>query len=96
MKAEITVVEGINGDKYTEESFAVLAEALNQAKAVRDDADAAEEEVNAAVAALKAAEGQLAPVRVNATLALDFAKQDETLQGALDRLANLEAKAAGR
>ena len=77
LKAEITVAEGISGDKYTEESFAVLAEALNQAKAVRDDADAAEEEVNAAVAALKAAEGQLVPVRVNATLALDFAKQDE-------------------
>ena len=77
LKAEISVVEGISGDKYTEESFAALTEALNQAKAVRDNEDATEEEVNAAVTALKAAEGKLAPVRVNATLALDFTKQDE-------------------
>ena len=33
---------------------------------------------------------------VNHLIRFHFAKQDETLQGALDRLANLEAKAAGR
>ncbi|MEI3139869.1 MAG: hypothetical protein V8T31_10355 [Lachnospiraceae bacterium] len=33
---------------------------------------------------------------VNHLIRFHFAKQDETLQGALDRLANLETKAAGR
>lgn len=50
-----------SADAYTQESADAFRSALQNAKAVLDDADATQEEIDAALAALQAAHGALAP-----------------------------------
>ena len=55
LKAAIDAAEALNPDKYTEESWAALAEKLAEAKTVYAKADATREELDAAEAALNEA-----------------------------------------
>ena len=55
----IAMIEEMNSEEYTAESWAQMAEALAAAKAVRDDAAASQEELDSAVSSLIAAFGDL-------------------------------------
>ena len=73
LQSAIQAAEALNQADYTEESWSALAEALEQAKAVNDQADATQEQVDTAAAALNAAMEALEERRSNNTvLAEDF------------------------
>ena len=78
LAAAIAEAEALEQDTYTEESWSALAQALESAKAVNAKADATQEEVDAAVQALKDAVAALEekPQRTNnANLQGDFGEQ---------------------
>lgn len=78
LNQEIAYAQALDGEKYTEESFAAFTEALNAAIAVSEKEEATEDEVNQAVENLLAAEEAL--VRsgtVDVTLDLSFDKQSD-------------------
>ncbi|MBR6378188.1 MAG: FIVAR domain-containing protein, partial [Oscillospiraceae bacterium] len=78
LQAAIEAAEALNQADYTEESWAALAQALAEAKAVNENAEATQEAVDAALEALNNAMDALVqkpaePVRTNnANLADDF------------------------
>ena len=55
LNAKIAEAESLDGTKYTEDSWAVLEQALTSAKAVAKKQDATQEEVDSALEALVAA-----------------------------------------
>lgn len=59
LEAAITEAEELNAEDYTEESWALLAEALEKAKAVFDKEEATQEEVDAAAAELASTKDML-------------------------------------
>ena len=79
LQEAIAAAEALNQPDFTEESWSALAQALEDAKAVNDKADATQEEVDAARDALNAAmdalEENTQPSRINnADLAKDFSE----------------------
>ena len=78
LEKAISDAEAIDPDKYTAESYAVLTEALDNAKRVYDDQDATERDVEEAVSAIR-----------NAIEALvEVTKPDDTAREALKDLYN--------
>ena len=81
LQAAIAAAEALNQANYTEESWAALAQALANAKAVNEKTDATQAEVDAAAQALQAAidalvEKPAEPERTNnANLQSDFGEQ---------------------
>ncbi len=78
LNQEIAFAQGLDSEKYTEESYAALTEALNAAVEVSEDEDATEDEVNQAVENLLAAiDGLVRSGTVDVVLNLSFEIQDD-------------------
>lgn len=78
LNQEIAFVQGLNSENYTEESYAELTEALNEAVAVSENDEATEEEVNQAVEKLLAAiDALVRSGTVDVTLDLSFDRQSD-------------------
>lgn len=73
LDAWITFMEGLNEEEYTPESWAVLQEALDEAKALNADNAATQAQIDAAIAKLVAAFGNL-----------EYGVQKQHLQVAVD------------
>ena len=61
LEEAIAEAEGLNAEDYTEESFEALKEILRDAKAILDDENAPQDEVDSVTADLKAAIAALVP-----------------------------------
>lgn len=88
LKKAIAVAEGLNSDKYTEDSFEAVKTSLADAKEVLDDENATQEQVDAAAKALRDA---IAALELIPTVTPGTG--DETMVGVFAMLALISAAA---